>query len=94
MASFACKKKAACFRKSCLFIRKRKKKISVRDDVVYPLWNDGAVIFKYEPLDVMGPETLLFYSLGLDQQALALVIYINKDAPDTIHPCISFSPSI
>lgn len=73
---------------------KEKKKISVRDDVVYPLWNDGAVIFKYEPLDVMGPETLLFYSLGLDQQALALVIYINKDAPDTIHPCISFSPSI
>lgn len=69
----------------------KEKKISVRDDVVYPLWNDGAVIFKYEPLDVMGPETLLFYSLGLDQQALALVVYINKDAPDTIHPCIFLS---
>ncbi len=29
--------------------------------VVYLLWHDGVVVFKNEPLNVMGPETLLFY---------------------------------
>lgn len=35
--------------------------IEVKDSVVYLLWDDGVVILKNEPLNVMGPETLLFH---------------------------------
>lgn len=33
----------------------------MRDGAVYLLWNDGVVVLKNEPLNVMGPETLLLY---------------------------------
>lgn len=46
--------------------------IEVKDSVVYLLWDDGVVILKNEPLNVMGPETLLFHWLGLEQQALVI----------------------
>lgn len=42
------------------------------DRVVYLWWNDGVMILKNEPLNVMGPETLLFYRLGLKQQVLVI----------------------
>lgn len=33
----------------------------MRDCVVYLQWDDGVVVLKNQPLNVMGPETLLFY---------------------------------
>lgn len=47
-------------------------KSSLRCRVVYLLWHDGVVVLKNEPLNVMGPETLLLHRLGLKQQALVI----------------------
>lgn len=53
------------------------------NDFVYLLRDDGAVVLKDEPLNVMGPKTLLFNRLGLEhrqQQALVIetAIYITQ----------------
>lgn len=41
-------------------------------DVMNLLWDDGAVVLKDEPLNVMGPKTLLFYRLGLNPRAFII----------------------
>lgn len=33
----------------------------MKDDAVYLLWDNGVVVLKDEPLNVLGPEALLFY---------------------------------
>lgn len=69
IASFALKERK---RRRVLKKRRNGRKSCVRDDDVYPLWHDGVVILKDEPLNLMSPETLLFHRLGLEQQALLI----------------------
>lgn len=38
------------------------------EEDVYLLWDNGVVVLKNQPLNVMGPQTLLFHRLGLEQQ--------------------------
>lgn len=47
-------------------------KSSTRDAVVYLLGDDGVVVLKNEPLDLMGPQALLLHRLGLKRQALVV----------------------
>lgn len=42
-------------------------------DVINLLWDDGIVVLKDEPLNVMGPETLFFHRLGLDPQVCVIM---------------------
>lgn len=44
----------------------RRKEVRGKVDAINLLWDDGAVVLKDEPLNVMGPKTLLFYRLGLN----------------------------
>ncbi len=57
MASFACKEKDNVFRYNSSAAEKKEAK----EFVVYLLWDDGVVVLKNEPLDVMRPETLLVH---------------------------------
>lgn len=60
----------------------------MRDGAVYLLWDDGVVVLKNEPLNVMGPETLLLYWLGLEQQALVICKESSTlIAIDQVHAC-------
>lgn len=56
----------------------RRKEVRRKVNVVNLLWDDGAVVLKDEPLNVMGPETLLFYRLGLNPQA-----FVNRRESST-----------
>lgn len=56
-------------------------------EAVYFLWDDGVVVLKNEPLNVMGPQTLLFYRLGLEQQAL-VIRKLSLKKIHQIHTCI------
>lgn len=62
-------------------------------EVVYILWDDGIVVLKNEPFNVLGPQTLLLHWLGLEQKPLVtnphayvlkkhyclyLFVYLNK----------------
>ena len=33
----------------------------MKDNAVYLLWDNGVVVLKDEPLNVLGPEAFLFY---------------------------------
>lgn len=68
MAPFAFKEKDSMF--ICNSIAAEKE--DVRDCAVYLLRDDSVVVLKNEPLNLMGPETLLFYRLGLERQALVI----------------------
>lgn len=58
-------------------------------EAVYLLWDDGVVVLKNEPLNVMGPQTLLFYRLGLEQQALVIRKFSSTlKKIHQIHTCI------
>lgn len=48
-------------------------------DVINLLWDDGIVVLKDEPLNVMGPETLFFHRLGLDPQ-VCVVMEVGEGA--------------
>lgn len=36
-----------------------------RAEALHLLWNNGVVVFQNEPLNLLSPQTLLLYSLGL-----------------------------
>lgn len=56
----------------------RRKEVRQKVDVINLLWDDGAVVLKDEPLNVMGPKTLLFYRLGLNPRA-----FVNRRESST-----------
>ncbi len=57
MASFAFEEKDNMFRLKSSGAEEKE----VKGGVVYLLWNDGVVVLKNEPLNVVGPETLLIH---------------------------------
>lgn len=40
-----------------------------RTEAVHLLWNNSVVIFQNEPLNLLCPQTLLFYRLGLNEHS-------------------------
>lgn len=56
----------------------RRKEVRPKVGVINLLWDDGAVVLKDEPLNVMGPKALLFYRLGLKPRA-----FVNRRESST-----------